>query len=140
MNRNRGRRFTDSYACGLSDGKGRSSVELDPIGTGWAGVSPGEIEVGCIVHPTNWNRGIATEATRLATEDCFSRVGLDRLVALTTTANLASLRALEKLGMSHCGAIQHEDDPHDVRAVRADPSRFPAVGSPDRAPLLSGCT
>ena len=86
-------------------------VELDPIGPGWAGVSPGEIEVGCIVHPTHWNQGIATEATRLATEDCFSRVGLVRLVALTTTANLASLRALEKIGMRHCGATQHEDDP-----------------------------
>ncbi len=86
-------------------------VELDPIGPGWAGVSPDEIEVGCIVHPTHWNRGIATEATRLVTEDCFSRVGLERLVALTTTANLASLRALQKLGMSPCGATQHEDDP-----------------------------
>jgi RimJ/RimL family protein N-acetyltransferase len=33
---------------------------------------------------------------------------LDRLVALTTTDNKSSLRALEKLGMRHLGETQHE--------------------------------
>jgi [ribosomal protein S5]-alanine N-acetyltransferase len=85
-------------------------VELDPMGPGWAGISPDAIEVGCVVHPTHWNRGIATEATPLVFADCFSRVGLDRLVALTTSDNKPSLRALEKLGMRHCGETQHERD------------------------------
>jgi RimJ/RimL family protein N-acetyltransferase len=44
-------------------------VELDPMGPGWAGISPDEIEVGFIVHPTHWNRGVATEATDLVMAD-----------------------------------------------------------------------
>ena len=32
-------------------------VEFDPMGPGWAGLSPDAIEVGCVVHPTQWNRG-----------------------------------------------------------------------------------
>ncbi len=85
-------------------------VELDPMGLGWAGISPDTIEVGCVVHPTHWNRGIATEATLLVVADCFSRVWLDRLVALTTSDNKPSLRALEKLGMQRGGETQHEGD------------------------------
>ena len=85
-------------------------VEFDPIGPGWSGILPNEIEVGCIVHPAHWNRGIATEATLLGVADCFGRVGLDRLVALTTSDNKPSLRALEKLGMQRRGETQHEGD------------------------------
>jgi RimJ/RimL family protein N-acetyltransferase len=85
-------------------------VELDPFGPGWEGISPGEIELGFVVHPTRWNRGIATEAAGLVVADCFTRVGLGRLIALTTTDNKASLRALEKLGMRHCGQTRYEGD------------------------------
>lgn len=85
-------------------------VELDPIGPGWAGISPDEIEVGCVVHPTHWNLGIATEATDLVAADCVGRVGLNRLVALTTIDNKSSLRTLKKLGMRHRGETQHERD------------------------------
>ena len=72
---------------------------------------PGETDVGLIVHPMHWNRGIATEAAALVAVDCFTRASLDRLVALTTSDNKASLRTLEKLGMRHCGATQHVSDP-----------------------------
>jgi RimJ/RimL family protein N-acetyltransferase len=43
--------------------------------------------------------------------DCFERAGLDRLVALTTSDNKASLRTLEKLGMRRRGETQHLTDP-----------------------------
>jgi RimJ/RimL family protein N-acetyltransferase len=86
-------------------------VELDPMGAGWEGISPGEIEVGLIVHPTHWNQGIATEAAGLVAVDSFTRAGLNRLVALTTSDNKASLRTLEKLGMRHRGETQHVSDP-----------------------------
>ena len=81
------------------------------MGAGWEGISPGEVEVGLIVHPTHWNRGIATEAASLVAEDCFTRAGLDRLIALTTSENKASLRTLEKLGMRHRGETQHVSEP-----------------------------
>ena len=85
-------------------------VELTALGEGWMGIPPDEIEVGVIVHPTHWNVGIATEATLLAAADCFGRAGLNRLIALTTTDNKASLRMLEKLGMRHWGVTRHEHD------------------------------
>jgi [ribosomal protein S5]-alanine N-acetyltransferase len=85
-------------------------VELDPIGSGWVGLSSDPIEVGCVVHPSHWNRGIATEATLLVAADCFSRVGLDRLVALTTIDNKPALRALEKVGMRRSGETHYADD------------------------------
>jgi RimJ/RimL family protein N-acetyltransferase len=85
-------------------------VELDPIGSGWAGLSPDAFEIGCVVHPNRWNRDIATEATLLVTADCFSRVGLERLVALTTVDNKPSLHALEEVGMRRSGETHHLDD------------------------------
>ena len=86
-------------------------VELAPIGEGWEGISPEAVEVGYIVHPTHWNRGVATEAAALVAADCFGRVGLSRLVALTTNDNKASLRTLEKLRMRHWGETRHADEP-----------------------------
>ena len=85
-------------------------VELDPIGPGWSGIAPDEVELGCIVHPMHWNKGIATEATELAIADFFDRTDRNRLVALTTTDNQPSLRALAKLGLHRCGETQHESD------------------------------
>jgi RimJ/RimL family protein N-acetyltransferase len=88
----------------------RGRVELDPIGEGWPAIAPDEVELGCIVHPSCWNQGIATEATELALADFFDRTDRDRVVALTTSDNHPSLRALAKLALRHSGQIQREDD------------------------------
>ena len=85
-------------------------VELDPIGQGWPGIAPDEVELGCIIHPSSCSEGIATEASELAIADFFGRTDRNRLVALTTSDNQPSLRALAKLGLRHCGQIQHEHD------------------------------
>ena len=95
---------------GRKTGDRLGRVEFDPIGPGWPGIAPDEIEVGCAVHPPYWNRGIATESTELAVADFFSRIDRSRLVALTTIDNRPSLRALEKLGMRRCGETRHESD------------------------------
>lgn len=92
-------------------GERQGRVELDPMDAGWEGIPPGEVEVGLIVHPTRWDRGIATEAAGLVAADCFTRAGLSRLIALTTPDNKASLRTLEKLGMRRRGQTQHAGDP-----------------------------
>ena len=89
-------------------------VELDPAGDEWPEVAQGEIEIGCIVDPARWNEGIASEATLLVAGDCFDRVGLDRLIAMTTADNISSLRALEKVGMSHVGESHRDSLDSDV--------------------------
>ena len=104
--------------------------QLDPIGPGWAGLSPEAIEVGFVVHPAHWSRGIATEATLFAIADCFDRVGLDRLVAVTTVDNKPSLRVLEKVGMQRCRVAQHEDEHTTYELFELTPA--PQEGPPTR--------
>ena len=89
-------------------------VELDPVGDGWTQIATGDIEIGCVIDPAHWNEGIATEATLLVIDDCCDRVGLDRLVAMTTADNVSSLRALEKVGMSYVGGTQRDGPDSDV--------------------------
>lgn len=86
-------------------------VEFDVVGPGWTGIAPDDVAVGCVLDPAHWNRGIATEATRIAIEDFFRRVGRRRVVALASADNPASLRVLEKLGMRRCGETRGEEDP-----------------------------
>jgi len=47
-----------------------------------------------------WGRGYAYEAARAAIDDGFGRLGLDKIVAFTVPANLASRRVMEELGMT----------------------------------------
>jgi RimJ/RimL family protein N-acetyltransferase len=44
----------------------------------------------------------------LVADDCFERVGHDRLVAMTTADNASSLRALAKVDTSYVGETHHE--------------------------------
>lgn len=59
-------------------------------------VSTPDIEIGWWLARACWGQGLATEALR----DAFGRVGLDRVVAVAQPANRASIRVMEKLGMS----------------------------------------
>ena len=101
-------RNLDRVPPGKPSASGASGAR--PHGSGWTGISPDEIEVGVVVHPTHWNRGIGTEAAEIVAADCFTRVGLNRLVALTTVDNKSSPRTLEKIGMRRRGVTQHEGD------------------------------
>lgn len=85
-------------------------IEFDSIGRGWPDIAPDEVEIGCVFHPAHWNRGIATEATKIALDDFFQRVGRRRVVALASPDNPASLRVLEKLGMRCCGETHSDTD------------------------------
>ena len=70
-------------------------VEVAPIGED-SGVDPEEIEVGVVVHPDFWGRGIAVEAGLAVAADLFARVGLERVYAGVDPENERSLRALAK--------------------------------------------
>ena len=47
-----------------------------------------------------WNKGYATEAVRALTEYAIKSLRLDEVIAICHPNNLASLRVLEKIGMS----------------------------------------
>lgn len=71
-------------------------VALDPMGDGYDGVDPDDLELGVVVHPDHWGQGIAGEAALAVARDCFARVGLKQIYATVDEDNARSLAALAK--------------------------------------------
>lgn len=65
------------------------------------------VEVAWRLHRRYWGQGYATEAARAAIEDGFTRVGLQEIVALTALGNHASMRVMERLGMTRTIEFDH---------------------------------
>lgn len=80
----------------LLDGEPVAFVEVAPIGEE-SGVDPDAIEIGVVVHPDHWGKGVALEAGLAAARDLFERVALDRAYAGVDPDNEKSLRALAKV-------------------------------------------
>ena len=62
----------------------------------------GDTEIGWHLHPEHWGRGYAVEAASAVLDHAFAS-GLDRVVAVTNPANLASQRVCTRIGMTHLG-------------------------------------
>lgn len=62
-----------------------------------------EVALGYAFGSSYWGRGYATEAATAVIAEAFGPLGLDRLVAITREANLASRRVLAKLGFQEHG-------------------------------------
>lgn len=56
-------------------------------------------EVGYVIHPGYWGRGIATEALSAVIRFGFETIGLHRIEAKYMPENEASRRVMEKVGM-----------------------------------------
>jgi RimJ/RimL family protein N-acetyltransferase len=69
------------------------------------------VEVAWRLHRRYWGQGYATEAAWAAIEDGFTRAGLREIVALTTLGNTASMRVMEKLGMTRTIEFDHPGVP-----------------------------
>ena len=83
-------------------------VELHPIGED-SGVDPDELELGVVVHPDHWGRGIAGEAGLAVARDCFDRVGRARVYAEIEETNEKSLRLVAKVpGARHLAGELYE--------------------------------
>jgi RimJ/RimL family protein N-acetyltransferase len=77
---------------------------------GEAGLQPLEegpdIETGYTLARAAWGRGYATEAARAVLHWGFAGLRLHRVVAVSDPSNAASLRVLDKLGMTRLG-VRH---------------------------------
>ena len=92
----------------LLEGEPIAYVEVHPIGEG-SGVDPDELEVGVVVHPDYWGRGIAAEAGLAVARDLFDRVGRDAVYAGIEATNDKSLRLLQKVpGVRHVSGEIYE--------------------------------
>jgi RimJ/RimL family protein N-acetyltransferase len=56
-------------------------------------------EVGYVLHPDFWGRGLATEGARAMLEIGFDLVGMHRIIARIEARNSGSAAVLERLGM-----------------------------------------
>lgn len=65
----------------------------------------GEIDVAYRFMPAYWGRGLATEAAIASVQFGFDQLGLKRIVGLAMPENLASIRVLEKAGLSYTETV-----------------------------------
>lgn len=72
-------------------------TELSRVGPG-KGSRDDDIEVGYFVEPSQWGKGIATEAAAAARDEAFDQTGILELIGRCRVENTASARVLEKVG------------------------------------------
>ncbi len=70
-----------------------------------------ETDIGFRLIRKYWNKGFATEAAIACLEAGFQKFGLDKIVGRARADNQASIRVLEKLGMSKAFEYTEEDKP-----------------------------
>ena len=63
-------------------------------------------EIGYVIHPAYWGRGIASEAVEAVIRFGFQRLDLNRIEAKFMEGNLASRRVMEKNGMVYEGMMR----------------------------------
>lgn len=104
------------WASHRDRGYGQFLVELkeggDPIGV--CGLlfreSLDVSDIGCAFLPQYWRHGFAYEAACAVMEYGRSTLGIDKIVGLTSEENVASIKAMEKLGMSFEKMVKMSDD------------------------------
>lgn len=67
-------------------------------------------DIGFALFPTYWKQGLAYEAATAVMDYGRSTLGVEKIVALTSKENLASIALLEKLGMSFERIAKMSDD------------------------------
>ena len=78
----------------------REREDLVAVAGYWHFRTPPSLELLFAVAAPHWGRGIATAASRCVLGYGFSALGFRAVVASTDVANAASVRVLEKLGVS----------------------------------------
>jgi RimJ/RimL family protein N-acetyltransferase len=106
------------WTCQDKPGYGQFLVELKGSGApvGVCGLLYREklrvSDIGFALLPEYWGSGLAFEAASAVLRYGSEELGVERIVGLTTTDNLPSIKLLEKLGMKHERTVKMaEDDP-----------------------------
>ena len=71
-----------------------------------------EPDIGFAFLPDFWNRGFAFEAAAAVLKDARERLGLERILAITTPNIESSIKLLQKLGLKFERVIKMSEDPH----------------------------
>lgn len=87
---------------------------------GVVGISTDEVEIGWSIEPDFQGHGYATEATRAAILDVWTRAGVDHVVAYIKHGNAPSERVAQKLGFAARGeGVSRSGDAMTVYELRA---------------------
>ncbi len=78
----------------------RQEDTLIGFGGFWFFHDPPELQLMYGVAPTHWGKGLATEIAKAMIRYGFEEHSFDRILASADTPNLASLRVMEKAGMT----------------------------------------
>lgn len=98
-------------------GYGRWATVLKDTGEiiGWCGLKYlddiNETDLGYRWKPKYWNKGYATEASLACLEYGFNQLGLEQIVAQALEENVASIRVMEKIGMTYWKQLNTEENP-----------------------------
>jgi RimJ/RimL family protein N-acetyltransferase len=79
-----------------------------------------EVDIGYRLLPQYWRRGLATEAGRAVLNFGFDQLRLERIIGLVDPRNAASVRVLEKLGMTWDGLVEYRGELCTRYVSRAD--------------------
>ncbi len=111
------RQFIKNYDHYDLHGYGRWTLErlLDGVYLGFCGLKyhpvTQEVDLGFRVPRLFWGKGYATEAATACLVYGFSELGLKRIIGRVDKANAASIRVLEKIGMTFHSDIDFEGVP-----------------------------
>ncbi len=70
-----------------------------------------ETDLGYRWKQQHWGKGYATEASMACLQYGFENLGLEQIVAQVLEENIASVRVLEKLGMTYWKQLHTEENP-----------------------------
>ena len=90
----------ESRGLGLWAVRSRAGDELIGFCGFWFFHDPPRLELLYGIAPALWNRGLATEAARAMLGYGFGQLSFERIEASTDAANAASVRVMERAGMS----------------------------------------
>lgn len=116
--------FLESYRDYRAYGYGRWALRRREDGAflGWCGLKyhpdTCETDLGYRLHRRFWGQGYATEAGLGCLHHGFWKLGLERIVAHVMEANLASIRVLEKCGLSPVASISIEGQPGLIFSIQ----------------------
>jgi RimJ/RimL family protein N-acetyltransferase len=87
------------------------------------------VEIGWRLAKHVWGRGFATEGALIVLDYAFDELNLDEVVSMASLANAASLRVMEKIGMTRDAADDFDhpglaDSPHLKRCALYRKSRL----------------
>jgi RimJ/RimL family protein N-acetyltransferase len=79
-----------------------------------------EPDIGFALLPEFWNKGFAFEAAAAVLQDARERLGIERILAITSLDNEASIKLLERLGFTFQKITKLAADHEQVRLFQID--------------------